>query len=277
VCDTLRAYRRLVDFPLFLEIFWSERIGKMFGLFKKTKRPARLDENRIQQTSGYLIVMKPGPLIDWYEKWGQFIKYEKEHKTFRTAFSGFNVRSYRGLWRHCLIGPIPFKERDELEAFYLHERVENRAAITTWWELLINKVENEDINSDEDDDGDLLPSIELALEVYRLLDIPEQYEIIMVKRQDFETNPNTLGFDIGYWGGDHFSLIADTLVTPMFHPAPEEDYQELRQRLSALNPNILFDNPEDASEFRNWYKSKDWAETEDREDEFCIIQVDRTT
>ncbi len=248
----------------------------MFGLFKGKKRPARLDENRIRQTSGCLIVMKPEMLIDRYEKTDHIIKYEEEYKTFRRAFSGFNVRSYRGLRRDVMIGPIPFAERDELEAYYLHERVENRAAITKWWELLINKVENEDINSDEDDDGDLLPSIESALEVYRLLDIPEQYEIIKVKRQDFEINPNTLGFDIGYWGGDHFSLIADTLVTPMFHPAPEEDYQELRQRLSALNPNILFNNPEDASEFRNWYKSKGWAETEDYEDEFCIIQVDRT-
>lgn len=247
----------------------------MFGLFKKKKRPARLDENRIRQTSGYLIVMKPEPLIDRYEKMGHLSKYEKEYKTFRMAFSGFNIRNYKGISRKCLLGPIAFTERDDLEAYY-HERVENRAAITKWWELLINKVENEDINSDKDDDGDLLPSIESALEVYRLLDIPEQYEIIKVERQDFEINPNTLGFDIGYWGGDHFSLIADTLVTPMWHGAPEEDYQELRQRLSALNPNILFDNPEDASEFRNWYKSKDWAETEDREDEFCIIQVDRT-
>jgi len=251
-------------------------MGKMFGLFRGKKRPARLDENRIQQTSGYLIVMKPEPLIDRYEKMEHIMKYEKYYKTFRVAFSGFNARNYRGVSRDRLLSPIPFTERDEFEAFYLHERVENRAAITRWWELLINKVENEDINSDEDDDGDLLPSIESALELYRLLDIPDQYEIIKVKRQDFEINSNTLGFDIGYWGGDHFSLIADTLVTPMFHPAPEEDYQELCQRLSALNPNILFNNPEDASEFRNWYKSKDWAETEDREDEFCIIQVDRT-
>jgi hypothetical protein len=247
----------------------------MFGLFKKKRRPARLDENRVQQTSGYLIVMKPEPLIDWYEKRGPFIKYEKEYKTLRMAFSGFNVRNYRGVSRACLLGPIPFTERDDLEAYY-QESVENRAAITKWWELLINKVENEDINSDNDDDGDILPSIESALEIYRLLDIPEQYEIIKVKRQDFEINLNTLGFDIGYWGGDHFSLIADTLVTPMWHPAPEEDYQELRQRLSALNQNMLFENPEDASEFRNWYKSKDWAETEDREDEFCIIQIART-
>jgi hypothetical protein len=260
----------------------------MFGLLRKKKRsrpipsfqpdgasPPRPDQKLTLHTSGYLIVMKPETLIDRYEKREHIIKYEKYYKTFRMAFSGFNVRNYRGVSRNRLLSPIPFTERDDLEAYY-HERVENRAAITKWWELLINKVENEDINSDEDDDDDLLPSIESALEVYRLLDIPEQYEIIKVKRQDFEINPNTLGFDIGYWGGDHFSLIADTLVTPNWHPAPEEDYQELRQCLSELNPNILFNNPEDASEFRNWYKSKDWAETEDREDEFCIIQVDRT-
>ena len=224
----------------------------MFGLFKGKKRPARLDKNRIQQTSGYLIVMKPEPLIDRHEKMELTIKREKEYKTFRKAFSGFNVRNYRGVSRRVLGGYYPF------------EKVENKAALTKRYELVRNKYEN------------LFSLFESALEVYRLLDIPEQYEIIKVKRQDFEVNPNTLGFDIGYWGGD-FSLIADTLVTPMWHGAPEEDYQELRQRLSALNPNILFNNPEDASEFRNWYKSKEWAETEDREDEFCIIQVDRTT
>jgi hypothetical protein len=237
----------------------------MFGLFKKKKKPARLDENKVQQTSGYLIVMKPEPLIDRYEKMGHLNKYEKEYKTFRMAFSGNNVRNYMGVSRRVLGGYFPFAE---------DEKVENKAALTKRYELERNKYENADFDPDEDDD--LFSLFESALEVYRVLDIPEQYEIIMVKRQDFEINPNTLGFDIGYWGGDHFSLIADTLVTPMWHGAPEEDYQELRQRLSALNQNILFDNPEDASEFRNWYKNKGWAETEDYEAEFCIIQVDRT-
>jgi hypothetical protein len=248
-----------------LEIFWSERIGKMFGLFKGRKRLARLDENRIQHTSGYLIVMKPETLIDRYEKMERIIKYEKYYKTFRMAFSGFNVRNYRGVSRSVLGGYYPFAE---------DEKVENKAALTKRYELERNEYENADFDPYED--NDLFSSFESALEVYRLLDIPEQYEIIKVKRRDFEINPNALGFDIGYWGGDHFSLIADTLVTPTWHGAPEEDYQELRQRLSALNPNILFNNPEDASEFRNWYKGKDWAETEGHEGEFCTIQVDRT-
>ena len=123
-------------------------------------------------------------------------------------------------------------------------------------------------------DDDLFNSKEQALEVYKLLDSPVNYEIIYVQRHKYSKSSRTLGFDIGFWGGDHFSLIADTIIVPTWHVPIPKDYKELANRLTVLNDNLLFNSVQDAEDFRNYYKTKDWAETESEAGEFCVIQVD---
>ncbi|MGE5294175.1 MAG: hypothetical protein ACM3VT_05050 [Solirubrobacterales bacterium] len=112
------------------------------------------------------------------------------------------------------------------------------------------------------------------MRIHGLLDQLSSWEIIHVQRDEFLVSDATLGFDIGYWSGDHFSLIADTIVTPMWHPPAPEDWGELLGQLSRLNEHLLFARPEDAAAFRAWYISRPWAETEG---EFCIIQVDQVS
>ena len=43
--------------------------------------------------------------------------------------------------------------------------------------------------------------------------------------------------------------------------------------LTSLNESLLFDSPADASDFKIFYTSKSWAETEGYEGEFCVTRV----
>lgn len=87
-----------------------------------------------------------------------------------------------------------------------------------------------------------------------------------------------MGFDTGHWGGgEHFSVIADTIVTPKWHGPDPEDYKELASQLSRLNRNLLLDSVQDAGLFKAYCKSKEWAEIEDEAGEFFVIQVDEVS
>ena len=112
-----------------------------------------------------------------------------------------------------------------------------------------------------------------AEEVVSLTDDSSIWEIINVSRGNAGSVGTPLGFDVGYWDGDHFSLIADTIVVPRWHPPVPDDFAELAAALSCLNENLLFDSSVDAEAFKEFYKSKPWAETEDHEGEFCVIKV----
>jgi hypothetical protein len=126
----------------------------------------------------------------------------------------------------------------------------------------------------EDINESLIPTKKYALEIFNLLDNPREWEIIHVRCENFRSNSKTLGFDVGYWGSDHFSLIADTTLLPRWHPPIPEDFHELSRELSGLNSNLLFTDPDSAIRFRQFYKSKSWAETDVTGDEFQVIQVD---
>ncbi len=93
---------------------------------------------------------------------------------------------------------------------------------------------------------------------------------------EYRLDSNTLGFDVGFWRSDHFSLIADTAICPTWHPPAPKDWAELSNRLLRLNNHALFDSVADAEEFRAYYRSKDWAETEDAPGEFAVIEVRKT-
>ncbi len=175
---------------------------------------------------------------------------KKNIKNSETYFRKYNPISYKGISRN----PLSAVPGDKFDAM-------NR---------IIEKY-NYDIS---DTDMDLLPSADDLKIVYDALENKSMYEIIKVYRDEHSINSMTIGFDIGYWGSDHFSLIADTIVTPMWHGPIEEDYKELRKILKRLNNNLLFKSYLDANKFREFYRSKSWGETESYEDEFCIIGID---
>lgn len=216
---------------------------------------------------GYLIVMKPRVSLRYYEESHSKQASTDFVKQLRSAFIRFPPEKYRGISRFPLEGdfwqsPAAIKDLEDHGV----DMKSNKAARTRLYE----RIGRDEYFWDES----LVPSLEDARSVCGLLDEPESWEIIQVRREEFHPGPTTAGFDVGYWNGDHFSLIADTIITPMWHGSAPEDWDELRGQLSQLNSDLLFGRPEDAAAFRAWYISKPWAETEDEPGEFCIIQVD---
>jgi len=247
-----------------------------------------MDEN-----FGYLIVLNPKINLRIFENRSTLKKYKKEYREYRSAFSSYDPLKYRGISRrplsahyplvdkiHQLYKKVGFDERlsfkidKEIVQWHKNNQLDyNKEARVHMYELVEYKLERVDDRGFESDE-DLLQTLDEAIEVYNLLNNPSDYEIICVKRVNFECNPNTIGFDIGYWGGDHYSLIADTIVTPTWHGPPEEEYMEVSGKVGALNKFLLFDAVEDAADFKEYYISKDWAEKEFEPGEFSMIQVD---
>ena len=123
-------------------------------------------------------------------------------------------------------------------------------------------------------DPDLLPTIEIAREILSLADDRVDREIVRVTRNTAGGTPNTVGFDVGYWGSDHFSLISDALVMPRWHGCPLEHLDSLRPWGRALNSDMLFPTAVAAAEYRDWYVAEPWTEDESSPGEFHVIRVD---
>jgi hypothetical protein len=211
---------------------------------------------------GYLIVLKPAVNIDRYEI-SEFVRDNQDlYREFRQSFSRFDHRSYRGISREPLNGYL-LPEEKQWESNAL-----NRAA-----RLRLSEIVPE--TTPEYSDGSFIETIEDAKSIYGMLEDQACWEIIGIRRDFFGQDRRTLGFDIGYWGSDDFSLIADTIVTPRWHAPDPDDYAEIASRLSVLNKHLLFNTASAAAEFKAYYKSKPWAETEDEEGEFCVIQVSK--
>jgi hypothetical protein len=209
---------------------------------------------------GYLIVLKPEVNIARYE--AKHMKGNEEtFREFRAVFSKFNPQCYRGISRS------PFESHSEiiLKTLFKKEKQINKAAQLKLREII------PEATADIYDDC-LISEAKDAHLIYQMLEDRDNWEIINIRRNNIKTDDTILGFDVGYWGGDHFSLIADVIVTPMWHPPAPDDWAEVAEKLSCLNRNLLFETPEAAAEFKAYYKTKPWAETEYKDD-FCIIQI----
>ncbi|MFN8456724.1 MAG: hypothetical protein U0401_18995 [Anaerolineae bacterium] len=222
----------------------------------------------MEQMKGYALLKMPSLLLSHYENW-----FNQEHiqilQDLRNSVSFVDPFRYRGISRKIL-SPFPsldvgiIKEFEETGG----DMQSNKQARWRFRELI-----GENIPYDEDYDEDLLPNLRGAKEVYSLLDDPEGYEIVVMAREPLEANIESLGFDIGYWGGDHFSLICDSIVMPTWHPPDPSDFGELAEKLQGLNEHVLFETRAEAEAFRSYYMTKVWAETETVAGEFQIIQL----
>ncbi|MBI5608590.1 MAG: hypothetical protein HY902_06890 [Deltaproteobacteria bacterium] len=123
-------------------------------------------------------------------------------------------------------------------------------------------------------DADLLTSLADARAVLALAEPPGDFEIVRVTRGDTTITPATLGFDVGYWGSDHFSLIADALLYSRWHSCPPEELAKIAPWASRLNENNLFATAEDAAAYRAWYIQQPWAEEESKDGQFQVIRID---
>jgi hypothetical protein len=221
------------------------------------------------QTEGYMIVLKSDILLERYA--GEWAPQHNPEplRALRSAFSQFDIAGYRGVSRKRLLA-YPSLEQKVLNLFEATGiDMKTDAEARRQFRVILG-----DLSEDENPEIDeyLISSLSDAREVLGLTDEPSRWEIIHVARGNAEPGSSFLGYDVGYWGGD-FSLIADTIVVPRWHPPIPDDFAEVAQALSGLNVNLLFGSSADAAGFKAFYKSKLWAETEDREGEFCIIRV----
>jgi hypothetical protein len=225
----------------------------------------------MQDNQFYLIVKKPTLMKQWYSMWEQDEKFRDGIKRIRAALPFSNPENYRGISRAPL---FPFWTSDikALREVEPSDIEVNTAARIKMAELA------EAQPTDQDTlfvDG-MLEHFEQALEIYHLLDgnNKKEYEIIRITKNSVDKLKDTLGYDIGYWGGDYFSIICDCAIMPLWHPPALTDLQELAEQLQTLNGHLLFNTIAEGENFRKYYKSKSWAETESEAGEFCIIRVD---
>jgi hypothetical protein len=100
------------------------------------------------------------------------------------------------------------------------------------------------------------------------------YEVIKISlmEQNCDTE-NFLGFDVGYYGGDCFSALCDSIIMPQWHPIPSDCISTLLPHIRKLNHNLLYQNYKDALDYCNFYLKQEWSEKSMYENQFCVISV----
>jgi len=151
------------------------------------------------QQSGYAILKHPSLLLDQYSC-SQFAQDNAESiRNLRNALPFVNPSQYRGISREP-VQPFPSG------GTFIHERSEpNKEAQLAFREIIGPRGTIQ--NWRERFDEDLLPTLEMATRISALLATPQQYEVVYLSNETISTDNSLLGFDIGYWGDDHFSVI----------------------------------------------------------------------
>lgn len=240
--------------------------------FLNGRRCHRYKEINMNLNSGYAIIRKMK--IEHEEYFKHFVDHvDTEYLSkLRECFSFLNPISYRGFAR-LMFQSYPSLDKKLIDIYKKGglDMDSNASARRRFCEFTEEKRKSSyDLNFDEDY---LLDKAEQALEVFSLLDKKDNYEIIHIQKEVYTQTPQILGYDIGVWLGD-LSLICDCVVIPRWHPPDLSDFEDVIIHFKKLNNYLLFDNIEDAKNFRSFYKSRSWAETEDYEGQFSIIQID---
>jgi hypothetical protein len=224
----------------------------------------RPDPNQID---GYLVVLKPElALAKWQVEAERTGSAEVYSTALRTALPSIQPSRYRGI------------QRDAIDRWWEGEpsagvRMQNDQARRRIWDLYgpdpcLRWTQPPWF------DPDLLPTLEIAREILSLTDAPADRELLRVTRNDVAPTPKTIGFDVGYWGNDHFSLIADAMIMPQWHGCPPEELGSLDPWARALNDHQLFRTAANAMEYRRWYLGQPWAEEESGPGEFEVVRAD---
>ena len=211
---------------------------------------------------GYALMRMPRDVLSLYEASPIARGNPQLLGQLRAALSTVDIAAYRGI------------SRDPLDAFPDRSPAELRRLERDGVDLQTNaRARRLVLEHGIPSDPDLLPTRSMAEEVYAALERPTEYEIVALSRDPAARGAGWFGFDVGYWGGDHFSLVCDTAIAPRWHPPWPEDFEELAEQLRALNEFALFPTRAGAETFRSWYQTKHWAETEMEPGQFCVIAV----
>jgi hypothetical protein len=207
---------------------------------------------------GYILSRKMGRLLDEYN----LNKFAKENaarlQALRQAVGFINPFAYRGISREPL-APWSPEDKDEVNELSARKQM---------YEFIAQSGDEWNVPEES-----IIATLDQAQEIRGSLVAPDEYEIVQISLENFEQQFEPLGFDIGFWGGDFFSLICDSVIMPRWHPPDPADFAALGLKLKNLNGNILFNTYGEATEFKKYYQSKNWAETEMYEGEFCIIHL----
>ena len=214
----------------------------------------------------YLILEKQTLVEEDYIKnrIGENIIYQSYFSKYRKYFNNIEIKKYKGISRNALQA-VPKKFRNE---FILKEPKA---------QFQMYKILNKQIKANTEENDDMLLRLSDCIMVFSKIINKNDFEIIKTIKKEFSTTyekyETFLGYDIGYFGGDHYSIISDSLLLPTWHGPPEDAYCELKDYSKKLNENILFNNLSDAQEFRDFYLKQEWSEKEMYDGEICIQKI----
>jgi hypothetical protein len=201
-------------------------------------RPEQVNDNRV---CGYLVVEKYESLYERYRT-----RYNATSACYAIPRLDIGPESYkiryRGIDRDCL---VPYEES------------ERNLAEIRMYELLEKGIV---------DDDDFVPA-EYLDDVFRWLEEEQRrFETIFVKKAEVDCvvpqSFRLIGYEPSYFYSDHFSASCDCMMFPRWH-GTDEEWTLFLKYFNQLNPNGLFDTPEIAKEFLEYYLSFDWTERGD--------------
>ncbi|MBN1758878.1 MAG: hypothetical protein JW863_11200 [Chitinispirillaceae bacterium] len=209
------------------------------------------EENEINIKAGFLLVKTYATIWSEYSK-----KYD-----LKKDFYGFpridrnpseQRIQYRGL------------DRDALDAY---KDSDNLA------EIQMEELEK----SGKCDDGFLF-DLTIAREIQELLkEKITEYEIIWTRIEGIDIAPpdgfKSIGFEPSFFVGDHFSASSDCMIIPRWHGTDDEGTL-FSKYFDKLNRYGLFESPEEAKSFLDYYLSFDWTETGEYEIAEVFIALD---
>jgi hypothetical protein len=218
--------------------------------------------------TGYAILCLPHVLLREYEEAVPRQGTETEWRALRRALPHVDPSQYRGTERD-IVQAYPGSDQRSIDLWRSQGFDQNEAARVRMARII--EGDREGLSLDRDDD--LFGDRTIAEEVRALLERPDDFEVVLLDRTHTPATAATLGYDVGNWGGQYYSIIKDSAVMPVWHGPDIEDLEELAQATKKLNSHCLFDDPNDAREFRTWYESRHWAES----DGFLVVRVDQVT
>jgi hypothetical protein len=221
-----------------------------------------------KKSEAFAVLQPTDRFIATYLATDQAQKHRQFIDQLWTEIAPHNPTSYRGIG--CILpGILPALDRDDAQWLAtLNVDLDDPLLKAR---LALSRLSEEDL---ADTNGDLLFSLGHVRQVLVLAPESERLEAVLVRRQSFISQPSVLGFDVGYWGGDHYSILCDSVVTPTWHPPEPDAFETLASLLGSLNEHFLFSTPEVAAAFRYRYTQFPWAETESYPGEFEIVQLE---
>lgn len=168
------------------------------------------------------------------EKYSGEIARSKYLEEIRNAFSFLELTNYRGISRYPLSS----------EGFELNHEL---ADDTLYFDKSVAQKVIEKING--------------------------VYELIKISKLAKNGITDFLGFDIGYFGGDCFSAICDSVIMPRWHPVDVQNMKCFSSHIKKLNKNLLFETYKDAKLFYDFYIEQSWSEKPLYPEQIGIIKV----